>query len=264
MGFIKSFLKPQAAKPAPAAAPKAPAQYPPVPTQLPKITAPTASQIAQSANPSPAAQQILKANPQQTPAQYLAKLQDQHMGDEMVKTMAHGLPDREGVHWAAQSAEKVSDKLPPHEVQGLKAAQAWAKNPTPENQAAARAAAVQGGWRGPGSMAAQGAAWSQPGTPAASGAGAAAPRLTPHAVTGAVLMSAAIKANPAVAVPAMAAPVAKAPALAAPSLQAPKLAAAAPQAPAVVPPAIQAQTFQQQHPFIKMGLDIASGKSPVG
>jgi hypothetical protein len=31
-----------------------------------------------------------------------------------------------------------------------------------------------------------------------------------------------------------------------------------------VPPEVQAQTFQQQHPFIKMGLDIASGKTPVG
>ena len=34
------------------------------------------------------------------------------------------MPDREGVHWAAQSSEKVSDKSPPHEVQAMNAAQA--------------------------------------------------------------------------------------------------------------------------------------------
>jgi hypothetical protein len=255
MALFSSFLKPQPPK-------SAPFQAPPVPAQLPKITAPTASQIAQTSQPSPAAQQILAASPQQTPPQYLGALQEKQLGSDMTKTLAHGMPDREGVHWAAQSADKVSDKLPPHEVQGMKAAQAWAKNPTPENQAAAATAAAQGGCRGPGSMAAQGAAWAQPSTPAAPGA-AAAPRLTPHAVTGSVLMSAGIKANPAVTVPTMTAPAAQAPALATPALQAPQLAATAPQAPAVVPPAVQAQTFQQQHPFIKMGLDIASGKTPV-
>jgi hypothetical protein len=262
MGFIKNLFQPQAAKSAPAPAPKAAAQYPPVPARLPKITAPTAAQIAQTSQPSPAAQQILAANPQQTPSQYLGALQEKQMGPDMTKTLAHGMPDREGVHWAAQSADKVSDKLPPHELQGMKAAQAWAKSPTPENQAAAAAAAAQGGCRGPGSMAAQGAAWAQPGTPATPGA-AAAPRLTPDAVAGSVLMSSAIKANPAVTVPTMTAPAAQAPAFAAPSLQTPQLAAGAPQAPAVVPPEVQAQTFQQQHPFIKMGLDIASGKTPV-
>lgn len=249
-----------------APAPKAPAAppVPPVPAQLPKIQAPTAAQIAQHSQPSPAAQQLL--TPQQTPSQYLSALQEKQMGGEMVKTLAHGLPDREGVHWAAQSAEKVSDKLPPHEVEAMKAAQTWAKNPTQANKAAASAAAAQGGCRGPGSLAAQGAAWSQPSTPATPGA-AAAPRLTPHAVSGAVLMSAAIKANPSVAVPTMTAPTLKAPTLAAPALQKPQMPAlSAPQAqtPAVVPPAVQAQTFQQQHPFIKMGLDIASGKSGFG
>ena len=247
-------------------APK-PSAYPPVPQTLPKIQAPTAAQITQHSNPSPPAQQLLAANPKQTPAQYLSTLQDHKMGDDMVKTMAHGMPDREGVHWAAQSASQVSDKLPPHEVQATKAAQAWANNPTPQNQSAAAAAAAQGGCRGPGSMAAQGAAWAQPSTPAASGA-AATPRLTPHAVAGSVLMSSAVKANPALTVPTMSAPAMQAPALAAPKTpqapQAPQPLATTPQAPAVVPPKVQAMTFDQQHPFIKMGLDIASGKTGPG
>jgi hypothetical protein len=262
MGLFSKVFRPAAPKPA---------EFHPAPvsTQLPKIAAPTAEHLAQASQPSPAAQEVLAVNPQQTPSQYLSALQDKKMGDDMVKTLAHGMPDREGVQWAGQCAEKVSDKLPPHEVEGMKAAQAWARNPTPENQAAAAAAAARGGCRGPGSMAAQGAAWAQPSTPAAGVA--AAPRMTPHVVSGAVLMSAAIKANPAVTAPTMippsvqapelAAAVPKAPALAAPALAAPAL--QAPQAPAVVPPSVQAQTFEQQHPFIKLGLDIASGKTPI-
>ncbi len=259
MGFLGTLFgskqpTPAAPKQASPAAPIKP--VPPVPAELPKITAPTAGQIPQIAQTSPGAQKILAANPQQTPSQYLATLQEKQMGDDMVKTLANGMPDLEGVHWAAQSAGKVSDKLPPQELHGMKSAQAWASNPTPANQSAAAAAAEQGGCRGPGSMAAQGAAWAQPATPAAPD-GAAGPRLAPHAVSGSVLMSSGLQAHPAAAVPAMTAPPTSAPALV----------AAAPQAaqpPPELPPEVRAQTFQQQQPFIKMGLDIASGKTPVG
>jgi hypothetical protein len=256
MALFQNLFKPPPPRPAP---------VPPVPPQLPKITAPTAAQIAQTSHPSPEAQAILQANPQQTPAQYLGTLQEKQMGGEMVKTLAHGMPDREGVHWAAQSAGKVSDKLPPSDAEAMKAAQAWAKNPTPENKAAAAAAAAKTNYRGPGALAAQGAAWAQPATQASSGATAnadasAAPRMTPHAVAGAVLLSAAIKANPAVAVPTLQAPTVAPPTLAMPAVQAPQL-NVPPAPPPTVPPAVQAQTFKDQHPFIAMGLDIASGKS---
>lgn len=265
MSFFQNLFKPAA--PTKPAAPK----VAPVPENLPKITAPTAAEIAQTSSPSPAAQQVLAANPQQTPPQYLAALQEKQLGGDMVHTLGHGMSDQDGVNWAAQSAGKVSDKLPPHEVTGMKAAQAWANNPTPENKAAAAAAAAQGGCRGPGSMAAQGAACAQPGTPPAPGT-PTAPRLTPHAVSGAVLMASAIQANPAVTVPTMTAPAVAAPTLAAPTLAVPTLSAPtlavptppvpqAPVAPAVVPPQIQAQMFQQQHPFIAMGLNIAAGKA---
>jgi hypothetical protein len=184
MGFFKGLFTPQAAKPA------APTQYPPVPSQLPKITAPTASHITKTSNPSPGAQQVLAANPQQTPPQYLSTLQDKQMGDDMVKTMAHGMPDREGVHWATQCTDKVSDKLPPEDRAANQAAQTWVKNPTPQNKAAAAAAATKTNYRGPGAWAAQGAAWSQPATAAPTQPGAAAtPRMTPHAVSSSVLLS---------------------------------------------------------------------------
>jgi len=251
MGLFQNLFKPQAAKPQPA-------PVAPVPAQLPKITAPTAAQIAQSAQPSPAAQQLL--TPQQTPSQYLSALQEKQMGEDMVKTMAHGMPDREGVHWATQSVQKVSDKLPPEDVQAMQAAQTWVKNPTDANQAAAAAAAANTNYQGPGAWAAQAAAWAQPATPTAAPAGAAAaPRLAPNAVAGAVLMSAAIAARPELAAPKVQMPTMQAPTLAAPTLAAPEV--AAPQAIPIVPPQVQTQTFREQHPFIALGMDVASGKN---
>jgi hypothetical protein len=251
MGFFGNLIKPAAPTTPPA--PKAP-QYPAVPSSLPKIKATKASDLTAHTQPGPEAQSVF--TPHQTPSEYLNALQQKQQGPEMVKTLAHGMPDKDGVHWATLSADKVSDKLPPHEVSALNAAKTWTKNPTPENQQAASLAAAKGGCKGPGSMAAQGAAWSNPAP--------GAPRLAPHAVSGSVLMSSAINANPKVATPSMSAPTAQAPtAPSAPTLQAPQTPQIpqAPQAPAVVPPAVQAQTFQQQHPFIAMGVDIASGKT---
>jgi hypothetical protein len=73
-------------------------------------------------------------------------------------------------------------------------------------------------------------------------------------------MAPAVQTNPALAAPALAAPSVQPPALAAPALPAPSAPPAAPEIPPVVPPEIQAMKFEQQHPFIKMGLDIASGQ----
>ena len=250
MSFLRSIFESKLAEPR--------FQPAPVPAQLSALATPTAAQLTTFSQPGPAALQLL--TPQQTPSQYLAALQEKQMGDEMVKTIAHGLPDREGVMWAAQSAEKVADKLPPTEVHALQAAQAWAKNPTAATQAAAAAAAAKTNLQGPGALAAQAAAWAKP---AATGAA----RLTPHAVSAAVLLSAAIVAFPKHAAPkdkvpgsAVPPPVMPAPAAVAPV----PIAAVTPTPPPVIPPKIQAQTFKTQHPFIAMGLDIASGKPPVG
>src|SRR4051812_44200498 len=129
MGFFGNLIKPAAP-----AVPKAP-QFPAIPSALPKIKATKASDLAAHAQPGPDAKSVL--TPHQTPSEYLNALQQKHQGADMVKTMAHGMPDKEGVHWATMSADKVSDKLPPHEVSALHAAKAWTKNPTPENQQAA-------------------------------------------------------------------------------------------------------------------------------
>ena len=268
MAFFGNPFGPPATPAVPAAPKLPPMQLPPVPAQLPKIGAPTAAQICQASDPSPAAQKLL--TPQQTPSQYLNTLQDHQMGDEMVKTLAHGMPDREGVAWAAQSAEKVSGSLPPADVEAMQAAKAWSANPTPETQAAAAAAAAKTDMQGPGALAAQGAAWAKPAASAGAPAGAstsgamATPRLTPLAVSGSVLLSSAIAANPQVAAPKV--PTAAAPTLKIPEVpqmpQAPQLNVPAAPAP-VVPPEVQAQTFQAQHPFIASGIDFASGKTKV-
>lgn len=255
MSFLRSIFESKFAEPR--------FQPPPVPAQLSTLATPTAAQLAAFSQPSPDALKLLTL--QQTPSQYLAALQEKQMGGEMVKTIAHGLPDREGVMWAAQSAAKISDKLPPGEVHALQAAQAWAKNPTAATQAAAAAAAAKTNLQGPGALAAQAAAWAKP---AATGAA----RLTPHAVSAAVLLSAAIVAFPKLAVPKDKVPGVAMPPPVIPPLATPPPATfvSAPLAdstsvpPPLIPPKIQEQTFKTQHPFIAMGLDIAGGKLPVG
>ena len=201
MGFFQNLRRPQAPAPPPVPVAVA-APTPPVPAQLPGIAAATAAQICQQYQPQPAARELL--TPQQTPAQYLNALQAQQFGDDMIRVLAYGLSDRDGVRWAAQSAQKVSASLQPAEVQALQTAQSYARNPTAENQAAAAAAAAKTDHQGPGAWAAQGAAWAQPPTSAAGLPAAATPtaqRLTPQAVVGAVMLSAAITANPALAAP---------------------------------------------------------------
>lgn len=186
MAFLQKVFKAVTPKPAP------------VPEQLPKITAPKAAQIAERFDPSPRAKALL--NPQQTPSQFLGALQDRDMGEDMVKTIAHGLPEREGISWAVQSAERVSERLPAADVQAMRAAQAWLKNPTPANKAAAAAAADQTDYCGPGAWAAQAVAWSQSEDASrGQGPGKVAQPLASQAVASAVLLAATIKAKPALA-----------------------------------------------------------------
>jgi hypothetical protein len=230
----------------------------PIPPELPRIAAPTAAEIAKSCPPGPEAQKL--AVPGQTPAQFLGALQEHHMGDEMVKMIAHGLPDKEGVGWATQSAKDVGDKLPPAEIAAQQAAEAWVKHPSPETKAAAQKAAGKSGLKGPGGWAAQAAAWSQAAPPGPQVAPKPKmPRLTPQAVSAAVLLAAAISANPEVAPKAEGAPTA-APAPEPPSDSGP---AAEAGPPLEIPAKVRRFTYRSQQPFIAKGVDIASGKTPV-
>ena len=175
-------------------------QFAPVPSELPRISARSAAELCKECKPDPAA--LLLLNPQQTPAQFLAVLQERNLGSDMVKVLAQGLPDHEGVAWAVKCALKVVDKLPAADALAMRAAEAWLKNPTAERQAAAAAAAQRTDFQGPGAWAAQAAAWAKTGAeasdPTLSGPPEAAPlpRLTPQAVSAAVLLSATILARP--------------------------------------------------------------------
>lgn len=179
---------PAAAQPAMPSGPGAPAM-PLVPAQLPKIAAKTAAEICSEYEVGPAAKKLL--TPQQTPSQFLTVLQEKHLGADMVKVLAYGLPDRDGVAWAVQCAQMVADQLPPADVQAMQAAQAWVKNPTPETQNAAAEAAKRTDHQGPGAWAAQAAAWAGSGNHDASGDSDVPKRLTPHAVSGAVQIASA-------------------------------------------------------------------------
>ena len=188
MGFLDrlaNWLAPSV--PQPVAVPEPPApEFAPVPLQLPRIAAKTAAEICKECEPEPAALKLL--TPQQTPAQFLAILQERRLSADMVKVLAFGLGDREGLLWALHCIRKVAGKLPAADVRAVLAAEAWVKGPTPERQKAAAAAAEQTDFQGPGAWVAQGVAWA--------GAGAGKPRLTPQAVSAAVLLSSTILARP--------------------------------------------------------------------
>ena len=168
-----------------------------VPALLPKIAATTAAEICIECEPDPVALKLL--TPEQTPAQYLALLQERNLGSDMVKVLAEGLPDREGVAWAVRCALKVVDRLPVAEVRALRAAEAWVKHPTAEGQAVAGAAARKTDFQGPGAWAAQAAATAQTdGLPTESDGedGADVSRLTPKSVCGAVMLSVSVLSVP--------------------------------------------------------------------
>jgi len=196
MSFFANLFKPK-----PANAP--PAASVPVPPQLPKIAAPAAAPVCQEYKPAPPAQALL--TPQQTPAQYLQMLQNNQMTEESVKFLAYGLPERESVWWAAQCARQVSSPVNLADQAALKAADAWVKTPSDPNTQAAEEAAANTDFQTPGAWAAQAAAWSKPPAPGTTippdPAEPAPPRLTPHAVVGAILLAVAVQNKKIPAVP---------------------------------------------------------------
>jgi hypothetical protein len=247
---------------------------------LTKINSPTAAGICQEFEPQPESRQLL--TPAQTPNEYLQTLQAHDQSEDSIKLLAHGMPERESTWWATQSARKVADPGNAADQAAIKAADAWVKNPSPETQEQAAAAAAKTDYQTPGAWAAQAAAWSQPQPPVSAPNALPSPavppppgtpvipRLTPHAVSGAVMLAAAQSATkvpsvpPAPAMPAMPtapkiqAPVFQKPVL--PDFKAPKL--ALPEKPALPPtPQQKAATAKIHEPFIKMGTDIASGRN---
>jgi hypothetical protein len=224
--------------------------------QLPKLTTPSAADLAAKANLQPASQALLK--PGMTSSEYIHNLEGNKQSLDAVNALAHGMPERESVHWACQSSQKVADKLNPEEKAATQAAEAWVKNPTDATQASAAAAASKTDFKGPGGWAAQAAAWSQ--TPAAAAKPAAgaiaappAPALAPAAVAGAVLLAAGLTTRPPMAAPQK------------PDLQVQPVTIPKVQGPSATqplsPPVDQAKLAKPLQPFIDLGKDVASGKN---
>lgn len=236
--------------------------------QLPKLTTPAATDLAAKAKLPPASQALLK--PGMTSGEYIHALEENKQSLDAVNALAHGMPERESVHWACQSSRKVGDKLNAEDSAALAAAEAWVKTPNDATKTAAETAASKTDFTGPGGWAAQAAAWSQgaPGmVPAAPQAGqtvspvAAAPPagLTAPAVAGAVLLAAGLANRPPMP-PAKKPAIPQVPQVAAPSVAPPPSGAPA-ATPSEPPPVDQAKLAKPLQPFIDLGKDVASGKN---
>jgi hypothetical protein len=234
--------------------PAAPAAQPAPP--LIKINSPTATGVTDNYQQDPSAAKLM--TPNQTPAQYVDQLKANNKSTEAINFLAHGMPSREGVHWACKSSDTVAKGLAPADQQALQAAKAWTANPNPATQQAAAAAASKTNFQSPAAWAAQGAAWAPPnGGPVPPGQ----PNLTGHAVSGSVQLAAAQSVAPpqAPSLPTIPA----APTLAAPTLQQPP-APAIPQPAPPPTPAAEANIAKVQNPYVDGGIQIAAGKDAPG
>jgi len=129
---------------------------------------------------------------------------------DVIDQMASDMPEQKSVWWACKSADKVNSQMTPEDIQAKLAAEAWAKEPTPENKLAAEDAAKATDYKGPGAWSAQAVAWAK--DPEAEATSSAATELplevvqakelmgkeasSAVAVAGAVKLAAAMKANP--------------------------------------------------------------------
>jgi hypothetical protein len=221
---------------------------------LTKIESPTPDGVLAKFKPEPKSASLVKPN--QTPTEYVEALEKNKCSGDAVKFLAHGMPERDSVWWACQSSQKVAPKLNSADSSALTAAQNWVKNPTPDTQAAAAAAAAKTDFKGPGGWAAQAAAWSKPSGAAASGAGggAAAPAgLAGAAVAGSVLLAAGLVSRP--AMPEAQKPVLEIPKAALPKVETPVL-----EQPEI-PPVDENKFSKMMQPFLDIGKEVASGKN---
>ncbi|MEL7449216.1 MAG: hypothetical protein AAFN78_08400 [Pseudomonadota bacterium] len=87
-----------------------------------------------------------------TPEQFLARLiEGEHFADA-TNFLAHALPSREAVWWAAASTRAGTPELDANNAQVLSLAERWVRDPTDDNRYAAFAAAQQAGLNSPASF----------------------------------------------------------------------------------------------------------------
>lgn len=228
-----------------------------MPMELPNLTRELASAVAERAGLSPEARALLASNADD-PSAFIEGLAARGMNDDAVASLAHGMSERRGVQWAAASARKVEAKLPPAELEALGVTETWVTDGAPD--ATLARVIDQAGPAGPGSWAAQAARWSAQSAKLPASAGVPAAPLSPKAVEGAVRLAAAVEAG-SLQLPASL-PTFDAASLTS-ALARPELAqAAAPVLPAQLAPAQLTAMNDALAPFVKLGMQIASG-APV-
>lgn len=105
-----------------------------------KVKALTADEVAPDAGLSDEA--LLLLAPQQTPREYLDAILAQEHFTDAVKFLAHALPRREGVWWAALCLQSAVGEAPPANIAAvLKAAVRWVLEPNEEHRRQAAALA---------------------------------------------------------------------------------------------------------------------------
>jgi len=161
-GFLKWLLKqkPAGADEPPAAEAAAPAELPaPQPVEFANVTAPTAEEICRQIELNEQVKAL--SSGELTPGEFLQLLEEEKQYELAVDYVAHALPPRESVWWAAQSGRTVEGELTDPDTAALEAAESWVRNPGPETAAAATEAAAATDYQGPGAWAAQAAGWAE-------------------------------------------------------------------------------------------------------
>lgn len=95
-----------------------------------------------------------------TPKALVQKMLDHKKFVEAFRAVAHGLPRREAVWWAAQCVRRLASKLSDQDQQTLVAAETWCAEPSESHRRAAELAAIEAKHETPAAWVAMGAFWS--------------------------------------------------------------------------------------------------------
>ena len=122
---------------------------------------------------------------------FLRDLVSQGKLDDAVSFCAYLLGRRECVWWACKSVRRLISAIPNAELEALEAAEAWVRDPSPEERQAAQEAATRANQDKATTWAAYAAAWSGGALVFGRSAPVAPPpELTPHAAAVAIMLAA--------------------------------------------------------------------------
>jgi hypothetical protein len=159
---------------------------------LKKITAKLARDICSQFEMAAEAKALL--DDEVTPQGFLDRLLEKDLFTDAIKLFAFGLPKREAVWWGAGCVRAtLAADSPPAITEALKAAETWVYKPTEENRWAAKDIGEKAGYDKPACWVALGAFWSGGSmVPAHLPQMSPGPAFTANAVSGAIMMSAAL------------------------------------------------------------------------